>query len=210
MLSGNGAPVSGVLSTSTPHALQCVDRTPRGEDLSMTFEITHVAALGVLVALALLVAVIDIRSLIIPDGLNGAIFVTGLAASFLLGVVDPRSALLASAVAAALLALVQMLFRASRGYDGLGWGDVKFVAAAATWTGLEGFAPALLAASISALLCVLAMQTAAGSFDRYRRIPFGPFLALGTTVVAGFQLLASESAAETFDSWLMMLLPGQA
>lgn len=176
----------------------------------MTFEITHLAALAVLVALALPVAVIDIRSLIIPDSLNAIIFVTGLAASLLLGVVDLRSALTASVVAAALLALVQVLFRVSRGYDGLGWGDVKFVGAAATWTGLEGFAPALLAASISALLCVLAMQTAAGSFDRYRRIPFGPFLALGTTVVAGVQLLASEPWSETLDTWLMMLLPGQA
>ncbi|MGF9759494.1 A24 family peptidase [Microvirga sp. 0TCS3.31] len=176
----------------------------------MTFQLTHVAALGVLAALALLVAVIDIRSLIIPDGINGAIFVTGLAASLLLDVVDLRSALAGSAVAAALLALVQVLFRASRGYDGLGWGDVKFVAAAATWTGLEGFAPALLAASISALLCVLGMQTVAGSFDRHRRIPFGPFLALGTTAVAGFQLLASEPTAQTLDSWLTILLSGQA
>ncbi|MBL0406284.1 prepilin peptidase [Microvirga aerilata] len=176
----------------------------------MTFDVTHVAALGVLVALALVVTVIDIRSLIIPDGINVAIFVTGLAASLLLDVVDLRSALAASALAAALLALVQVLFRASRGYDGLGWGDVKFVAAAATWTGLEGFAPALLAASVSALLCVLGMQAVAGSFDRHRRIPFGPFLALGTTAVAGFQLLASEPAAETLDTWLMSLVSGWA
>lgn len=176
----------------------------------MTFEITHVVALGVLFALALSVTIIDIRLLIIPDGLNAAIFGTGLAASLMLDVIDLRSALAASALAAAILSLVQVLFRASRGYDGLGWGDVKFIAAAATWTGLEGFAPALLAASVSALLCVLGMQVLAGPFDRRRRIPFGPFLALGTTVVAGFQLLADGPVAETLASWLIVLLSGQA
>jgi leader peptidase (prepilin peptidase) / N-methyltransferase len=171
----------------------------------MTPEITHVAALGLLMMLALTVTVIDIRYLIIPDVLNGMIFIAGLAASLMLGVVDVMSALIAAAMAAALLSLVQILFRARRGYDGLGSGDIKFVAAAATWTGLEGFAPALLIASLSALLYVLGAHIAGGRFDRRRRIPFGPFLALGTTTMAGFQLLADRSVAEILDSWLMIV-----
>ena len=170
----------------------------------------HAAAFSLLVALMMMVAVIDIRSMIIPDWVNGAIFVSGLMASVTIGTVDPWSALAASAAASALLALVQVVFRAVRGYDGLGWGDVKFIGAAATWTGLEGLAFALLAASVLALVSVLGSQALTRKFDRRQRIPFGPFLALGATSVAGFQLLSGTSMLDAVDMWLIILLPSQA
>jgi leader peptidase (prepilin peptidase)/N-methyltransferase len=170
----------------------------------------HTAAFSLLVALMIMVAVIDIRSMIIPDWVNAAIFVSGLLASLIIDAVDPWSALAASAAAAAVLALVQTIFRAVRGYDGLGWGDVKFVGAAATWTGLEGLAFALLAASVLALLFVLSSQALTRKFDHRQRIPFGPFLALGATSVAGFQLLSGTSMLDVMDLWLIALLPSQA
>jgi leader peptidase (prepilin peptidase) / N-methyltransferase len=176
----------------------------------MMLALPHAAALSLLMALMMMVAVIDIRSMIIPDWVNAAIFVSGLLASLIVDAVNPLSALAASGIAAALLALVQMAFRAVRGYDGLGWGDVKFIGAAATWTGLEGLAFALLVASILALFFVLSSQALTRKFDYRQRIPFGPFLALGATSVAGFQLLSGISMLDVMDMWLIGLLPSQA
>ncbi len=174
----------------------------------MVLEATHIATLGFLLVLMLLVAVIDIRAMIIPDAINAVIFVSGLSASLILGRIDPISALTASAVGGGLLILVQVAFRSLHGYDGLGWGDVKFVAAAATWTGVEGLAFALLSASVSALVYVFGCQVRNQRFDRRRRFPFGPFLALGAMSVTTFQLLSGVSMSDVVDSWLSSLLSG--
>jgi len=169
--------------------------------------ISHLIAPGVLLLLMLYVAVVDIKFMIIPDAVNAAIFLTGMAASLSLGIVNPLSALFACILGGGFLALIQVGFRAYRGYDGLGRGDVKFVAAAATWTGLEGVAPALLIASVSALAFVGGRQVLDRGLDMRRRIPFGPFLALGATSVAMAQILSGTSIMEFVDDWLLMVSP---
>jgi leader peptidase (prepilin peptidase)/N-methyltransferase len=171
-------------------------------------EVSHLIALGVLLLLMSYVAVIDSKFMIIPDSVNIAIFLTGVAASFSLGIVSPISALSASALGAGFLILILASFRAYRGYDGLGWGDVKFVAAAATWTGLEGVALALLIASVSALVYVGSRQILDRGFDMHRRLPFGPFLAFGAASIATVQILSGRSVMDLMDRWLLSPLLG--
>jgi leader peptidase (prepilin peptidase)/N-methyltransferase len=166
----------------------------------------HLIALGVLFLLMTYVAIVDIKLMIIPDPANVAIFFAGMAASVGLAVVDPVSALCASALGGGFLILVQAIFRLYRGYDGLGWGDVKFVAAAATWTGLEGMPVMLLIASMSALLYVGGRRILDRGFEMHRRVPFGPFLALGTTSIAALQILSERSMADVMDVWMHGLL----
>lgn len=142
--------------------------------------ITH----AVLIALMLGVAIIDWRLMIIPDAINAAILAVGLTASFGFGQVSPVSAGAAMVLGGGLLLGVQAAFRARRGCEGLGTGDVKLMAAGGTWTGIEGLAPSLLIACLCALACLGCLRAAGIGFGREGRIPFGPFLGLGIVVSA--------------------------
>jgi leader peptidase (prepilin peptidase)/N-methyltransferase len=172
----------------------------------MIVGVTQLSAVSVLVLLSLWAAATDIRSLTIPNTVNLAIFVSGLAASFVLPVVGPVSALAGSVAAAAFVLLVQVGFRFYRGYDGLGLGDVKFVGAATTWIGLESIAFALAAASMTALVYVVARRALDPRFDAGRPIPFCPFLAAGFVLVAVAQILTGRSVIDGVDAMLLALV----
>ncbi|MER2263867.1 A24 family peptidase [Methylobacterium oxalidis] len=156
-------------------------------------------ALLILLLLAGAAAASDIRAMIIPDAVNLLILVTGLGASVILGTVEPVSALAGALLGGGLLLGVRWAFRARRGYHGLGLGDVKFVTAAATWIGLEGLAPMLLLASLSALAYMGGRRLLDAGFDTGGRIPFGPFLALGTAAVAALQIGSGTSVLDLID-----------
>ena len=157
-------------------------------------------ALAVLATLAAAVAIIDIRSMIIPDPINLALFVTGLAACLALKITDPAAALVAAVLALGCLLGLRAGFRAMRGYDGLGLGDIKFIAAAVCWTGAEGLPVALLTSSVAALAYVSGRRAWDADFDVRRRVPFGPFLALGVVAVGGLQIVIGRS-------WLDLVSP---
>jgi leader peptidase (prepilin peptidase)/N-methyltransferase len=74
------------------------------------------------------------------------------------------------------------LFRASyrwiKGFDGLGFGDVKFVAAGTLWIGLEGIPGLLLIAVVSALASLLILRSEGHDLDGKQAISFGPHLAV--------------------------------
>ncbi len=129
------------------------------------------------------VAVIDGRRRIIPNRLNLALLGLGLAVAAGRAP-DAVPLALARALATAGLAFAALwAVRAAhgrlRGRVGLGLGDVKFVAAAAPWTGLSGLPWMILAASVLAL-AVLAVAALAGRHvDGATRLPFGPFLVVG-------------------------------
>ena len=67
-----------------------------------------------------------------------------------------------------------------RGIDGLGLGDQKFAAAAGLWIGWEQITSMLLIASCSALIFVIVRSAKGQKLDIAERLPFGPFLGLGT------------------------------
>jgi leader peptidase (prepilin peptidase)/N-methyltransferase len=160
------------------------------------------AAVAVLTGLAGYAAAVDIRSMRIPDRVNMAILVTGLTASFLLDVVEPASAMAGAVLGGGALLAIRQAFRAWRGYDGLGLGDVKFVAAAGTWIGVEGLSFALLAGCLSALAFVGAWRVRGQEFDPRRPIPFGPFLAFGAVTVAAGQIITGVTALDLLDRFL--------
>ena len=149
----------------------------------------QVLAFATLVLLTSYAAIVDARTQTIPDLASLALLVGGLLVSATIGVVTPASAVAAAALSGLLLWFVRAAFHALKGYDGLGFGDVKFVAAASTWTGVESVAFALLIASTAALVYVLLRQMLDASFEPNGRVPFCPFLALGIVCVAGLQTL---------------------
>ncbi|HXO69420.1 MAG TPA: A24 family peptidase [Bradyrhizobium sp.] len=133
-----------------------------------------------LVAIIVTMAVIDCRQMILPNRLNFLLAATGIGQAILVGQPDPGDAALGALLGFVVLGGVAALFRQLRGIDGLGFGDQKFSAAAGLWIGWQGIAPMLLIASCSALIFVTIRSAKARKFDAAARLPFGPFLGLGT------------------------------
>lgn len=130
--------------------------------------------------LTLPASLIDLRRRIIPDALTLALLLLGLAVA---GWRDGAAAigldLVQAGLAYALFWGVRALHARASGRIGLGLGDVKFIAAAAAWTGLAGLPMLVLAASLSALAAVGLLALAGRAIGRETALPFGPFLALG-------------------------------
>jgi leader peptidase (prepilin peptidase) / N-methyltransferase len=139
--------------------------------------------LGFVVPLSVIcgaIALIDIRRGIIPNGLNLALAVLGLLKTIVAG--GAMAAIEAGATAVAVGAifwLLRRLYFALRKAQGLGLGDVKFLAAAALWIGVQGIPTLLLIATLTALAAAGGLQLAGRGMTRQTALPFGPFLAIG-------------------------------
>ncbi len=145
--------------------------------------IGDVTALALLAPMLLLVGLVDGRTGRIPDALNAGIAALGL----LRLAMGSQEALLAhgldAAIVGGLLLLLRRLYRVWRGRTGLGLGDVKFLAAATLWTGLEALALVVLLASLSGLAMVGLQALRGGAIRADRRLRFGPHLALALMAV---------------------------
>ena len=106
-----------------------------------------------------LLAWIDLRRGIIPDWLNLVIAVIGLARAALL---DGWAAALGAGsegiVIGAIAWLLRRLYFVFRGFQGLGLGDVKLLAASGIWIGVAGVPVQLLVASLTALAAAAVIQ----------------------------------------------------
>jgi leader peptidase (prepilin peptidase)/N-methyltransferase len=143
---------------------------------------------GLLCLLSLVLAWIDIREGIIPDWLNLAI--AGLGLSKAVVVDGPLLGLEAASEGVAIGAafwLLRRLYFAFRKIQGLGLGDVKFLAAAGIWVGIAGIPMLLLVAALTALACAGLMQLAGRQLTGQTSISFGPFLAIGLVFTSSLQ-----------------------
>jgi leader peptidase (prepilin peptidase)/N-methyltransferase len=129
---------------------------------------TALSALG----LALLAAsVVDGRIRRLPDILTGFAAVAALALAASDGVERALLGLAAAAIATAILSLLRWTGERTRGEAGLGWGDVKLIAALALWLGAATPMMVLVAS-------VLGLIAAPWLRGPDRRLPFGPAIAL--------------------------------
>lgn len=144
---------------------------------------TSFAVAAALAACLVSLTVIDLRSYRLPDALTLPLLLAGLA---LAGLQSPDSLLwhtAAAAVAGLTLYATRSLYRAWRGCDGLGLGDVKLFAAAGAWIGLDGLASSLLVACVAALAVAVLLKLADPAVNSKSILPFGPFLAIGFWIV---------------------------
>ena len=147
-----------------------------------------VASFGLLCLLSAILAWIDIRSGIIPDWLNLTIAALGLSKAVMID--GPSAGWEAACEGAAIGAtfwLLRRLYFALREVQGLGLGDVKFLAAAGIWVGVTGLPMLLLVATLTALVCAGIMQLTGRPLTRQTSMSFGPFLAIGLLFASGFQ-----------------------
>jgi leader peptidase (prepilin peptidase)/N-methyltransferase len=133
-------------------------------------------------------ALIDIRHGIIPDWLNLSIAGLGLLKTAAAGGLAASAEATIEAVVIGLVVwLLRRLYFAWRKIEGLGLGDVKFLAAAATWLGIAGIPMLLLIAAIAALVTVGGLRLAGQAMTRQTSLPFGPFLAMGLLLTLAAQ-----------------------
>ena len=144
----------------------------------------------------IVLAIIDARTLVLPDCLTLPLIVLGVCYAVWInampgaGVSDHAVEAIYSLAAAAVgflsMALIAKIFRTIRGIEGLGLGDAKLLAAAGAWVGLAALPTVILLAAAGALLItgigrrLSAARGPVGSTP----VPFGPYLAGGTWIAA--------------------------
>ncbi len=155
-----------------------------GLDLALTL---------ILSSVLIVLAIIDWRSYRLPDYLTLPLIPAGLTAAWLLSEPLWLHALGAGLGYGALVAL-EKGYEAMRGRPGLGRGDAKLFAAGGAWCGALALPTMLLAASVSAILWILALRLVNGQeLKADSMIAFGPFLGFGiafTFVAQRLDLLA--------------------
>src|SRR5262249_27250093 len=130
------------------------------------------AAFGcLLVGLVVQLAIIDSRRMILPNSLNAIFAAAGLAQSMVIGQPALIDAVLGPIAGAAVLGCLAAVFRRVRGIDGLGGGDLKFVAAAGLWIGWQDMSWMLLIAALSALVFVAVQGVRSGQWQPGTRVP---------------------------------------
>lgn len=138
-------------------------------------------ALAALVPVLAAIAVTDARHFLIPDALNATGVALGLAYAALAtdAPADDLMAAVARGIALGLLFLaLRAGYRALRGRDGLGLGDVKLAVLAGVWLEVTAIPLAIEIAALSALLAYGLRRRSARRALRFDgRLPFGLFLA---------------------------------
>lgn len=129
-------------------------------------------------------AVIDWETGYLPDWLTLPLVIAGLAANAL-GAFAPLPDALTGAVAGYLsFRLIAEAFVRLRGYEGLGQGDAKLLAAVGAWGGWQALPLVIFAASILTLAAVLCLRLANRTVTAQTPLAFGPGLcAAGYLVV---------------------------
>lgn len=136
------------------------------------------AAMG-FVATLLLLAMIDLRSSLLPDSLTLPLLWAGLllnASGY--GLTSLHDAVWGAAGGYLFLWLLFHAFRFVTGREGMGYGDFKLLGALGAWLGASALPWLLLGASVAGAAVGLALL-AAGRVGRSQPLPFGPYLALG-------------------------------
>ena len=120
---------------------------------------------------------IDLDFQILPDVITYPSIVFGLVCSLLGGYTWWLDSLAGATVGALLPILVIVIYKLLRGIEGMGWGDVKYLAAIGSVVGLHGVVGVLVVASITGALVGLGMIVV-GRGSGKTALPFGTFLAL--------------------------------
>ena len=138
----------------------------------------------ILASLMIWSSVVDIERMEIPDMASLALCITGVLFCYL-DSHDIITHLLAAVIWAGLFCGVGLGYNRWRGWDGLGFGDVKLIAGLALWLGFADTTQAVFAAALAGIIVVLIGSSRSGrSFSDIGQtaVAFGPFLCLSAWV----------------------------
>ncbi len=132
-------------------------------------------------SLLILVTFTDLETYIIPDiySIGGTIL------GFLLSGINPvvtwKESLLGIVLGLAILLFISIAYFKIRGKEGMGGGDIKFMALIGAFTGYTGVIVAMFVSAIVGLIAgIIVMVKSKEGFAAM--IPYGPFLAFGALV----------------------------
>lgn len=148
--------------------------------LKFGWSIQSLAAL-VLTWWLIVIAFIDIDTMLIPDQLSLPLVWLGLILSLQHVFVDPQQAILGAVIGYLILWSIFHLFRLLTGKEGMGYGDFKLLAAAGAWLGPKSLLLILVLSSIAGAVIGIT-QMALLRHKKSQPIPFGPYLAIGTWI----------------------------
>lgn len=129
----------------------------------------------------LVLALIDFDHQILPDVITYPLILFGVGMSYAGGITWWLDSIVGAVFGALLPIAVIVLYKLIRGEEGMGWGDVKFLAGIGAVVGLAGclwvlIVGALLGALVGLVLMVMGRGTAKTA------LPFGTFLALAALI----------------------------
>lgn len=153
-------------------------------------EIIALLCLAAAVILLIILSVIDLKILILPDELNLALGLTGLAFHFATynEFANYTDLFIGAGVGAGLLYTIRFFANRYYGRDTLGLGDVKLLGAAGLWLGVEGVLSAVTIGAFAGLLHGigyagwLAWRRQQKFSIHQLSIPAGPGFAIGITL----------------------------
>ncbi|MEO0883801.1 MAG: A24 family peptidase [Pseudomonadota bacterium] len=119
----------------------------------------------------------DFRHMILPDAFTFPLIAAGLGWTIWSGSSLPV-AIAGGVIGYLLVRMINLVWQARSGMDGMGLGDGKLLAAAGTWLGAFALPTTILIGSGTALLLVV-VSGGGRAPNRSKRIAFGPFIALG-------------------------------
>lgn len=131
----------------------------------------------------LTLAVIDWREGVLPDALTLPLIPLGLLAAYLADADRVWPHALGAVAGFVAFALIRWGYRRLRGREGLGFGDVKLLAAAGAFVSWEGLPSVVLIAAIIGLSLALARSLTGRRLALDERLAFGPALCLGLWLV---------------------------
>ena len=124
---------------------------------------------------------IDLDSFILPDIITLPGGVLALAASFILPI-SWQDALLGAILGSGSFWVLQKGYKLLKGIDGLGTGDVKLMFMLGALLGWQGLPAMVFITALTGLMASLYYLKKDKSKGTQTRIPFGPFLSLGTVI----------------------------
>ena len=127
--------------------------------------------------ISLVLGLIDLDFQILPNRLTYSSILLGLGCSWFGGYTWWLDSLIGALVGALLPTLVIVIYRLWRGIDGMGWGDVKYLAAIGSVVGLRGCVGVLVVGATLGAVVGLGL-IASGKGSGKTALPFGTFLAL--------------------------------
>ncbi|KWI49822.1 peptidase A24 [Burkholderia pseudomultivorans] len=138
---------------------------------------TALAVFGLCAAL-LAMSAIDIRTGYLPDSMTLPLLWAGLALNLADTLTSLRSAVIGAMAGYLFLWSIYWLFKWLRGIEGIGFGDLKLLAALGAWMGWAALPQVVLFAAVTGAIVGL-VATWRGRMRFEEPIPFGPFLAAG-------------------------------
>jgi leader peptidase (prepilin peptidase)/N-methyltransferase len=127
------------------------------------------------------ISFIDLRHQIIPDAVSLPGILAGFIISLIFAHITWYDSLIGIIAGGGVLYLVAFLFELITGKEGMGGGDIKLLAMIGAWMGWRALPFIILLSSLTGIF-IGGVSLLISRQGLHARIPFGPFLALGTLV----------------------------